>query len=394
MGFEKHYYNLHYRSDKMANDQFKQYVDRTMTDETGKERGEPMSATTNLQDELFNSVGLYSSEQINKSKYESYSRFGRVLDPHNKLNDTREYLFFVKPDLHICYNSSASNFYTSKEKRRLQSAVNGLVINPQLQDNIYFSWLIAKRPDVVRQLQYSLDKKNPFTQLLSFTVSNNLDLPSVDSTTLDTPNTIFGSNIEYLKDSETSDENPSFSLEFVDSKKLEVYHFFKAYSEYHKVRKSGLVTPPSSDYYRYKRLHNTMGVFKFLVDEDMETIRYFAYYWGVFPTNVPREAFSDPNFENGLTFTINFKAAFVEDNDPRILSHFNGLMNKVIGHHDFTNKDWMSVLKESKADFSQEIMGQTVIPNNLSTGRIINGELARGALVDMSGREFKLRWYK
>jgi hypothetical protein len=394
MGFEKHYYNLHYRSDKMANDQFKQYVGRTMTDETGKERGEPMSATTNLQDELFNSVGLYSSEQINKSKYESYSRFGRVLDPHNKLNDTREYLFFVKPDLHICYNSSASNFYTSKEKRRLQSAVNGLVINPQLQDNIYFSWLIAKRPDVVRQLQYSLDKKNPFTQLLSFTVSNNLDLPSVDSTTLDTPNTIFGSNIEYLKDSETSDENPSFSLEFVDSKKLEVYHFFKAYSEYHKVRKSGLVTPPSSDYYRYKRLHNTMGVFKFLVDEDMETIRYFAYYWGVFPTNVPREAFSDPNFENGLTFTVNFKAAFVEDNDPRILSHFNGLMNKVIGHHDFTNKDWMSVLKESKADFSQEIMGQTVIPNNLSTGRIINGELARGALVDMSGREFKLRWYK
>ena len=394
MGFEKHYYNLHYRSDKMANDQFKQYVGRKMTDETGKERGEPMSATTNLQDELFNSVGLYSSEQINKSKYESYSRFGRVLDPHNKLNDTREYLFFVKPDLHICYNSSASNFYTSKEKRRLQSAVNGLVINPQLQDNIYFSWLIAKRPDVVRQLQYSLDKKNPFTQLLSFTVSNNLDLPSVDSTTLDTPNTIFGSNIEYLKDSETSDENPSFSLEFVDSKKLEVYHFFKAYSEYHKVRKSGLVTPPSSDYYRYKRLHNTMGVFKFLVDEDMETIRYFAYYWGVFPTNVPREAFSDPNFENGLTFTINFKAAFVEDNDPRILSHFNGLMNKVIGHHDFTNKDWMSVLKESKADFSQEIMGQTVIPNNLSTGRMINGELARGALVDMSGREFKLRWYK
>ena len=137
-----------------------------------------------------------------------------------------------------------------------------------------------------------------------------------------------------------------------------------------------------------------MGVFKFLVDEDMETIRYFAYYWGVFPTNVPREAFSDPNFENGLTFTINFKSAFVEDNDPRILSHFNDLMYKLVGQRDFANKDWMGVLKESNADFSQEIMGQTVIQSNLSTGRMINGELARGALVDMTGREFKLRWYK
>ena len=69
-------------------------------------------------------------------------------------------------------------------------------------------------------------------------------------------------------------------------------------------------------------------------------------------------------------------------------------MHKVIGQRDFANKDWMGVLKESNADFSQEIMGQTVIQSNLSTGRMINGELARGALVDMAGREFKLRWYK
>lgn len=384
----------------------KTYVERTMDDRTKSrkqdDRVQNMGITfgldANLGDATFNSVGIYSSDDINENKYKKYSRFGRVLDPHNKLNDTREYLFFVKPDLHICYNEHATNIYGKLDKSESFSA-NGLTLNPQLQDNPYFVWLISKRPEVAKQLQFSLNKSDPFCNLLSFTVNNSLDLPSVDSSTLDTPNTIFGSNIEYLKDSETSDENRDFSLEFVDSKKLEVYHFFKAYSEYHKVRKSGLVTPPDPVYYQYKMLHNIMGVFKFLVDEDMETIRYYAYYWGVFPTNVPREAFSDPSFDNGLSFSINFKSAFIEDNDPRILLHFNDLMTKRIGVVDLAKKDWMPIVKQNfvKGVSNYEPALDTLRQDNVTSGgtALINGELARGAYVDMrGGGEFKLRWYK
>ena len=384
----------------------KTYVERTMDDRTKSrkqdDRVQNMGITfgldANLGDATFNSVGIYSSDDINENKYKKYSRFGRVLDPHNKLNDTREYLFFVKPDLHICYNEHATNIYGKLDKSESFSA-NGLTLNPQLQDNPYFVWLISKRPEVAKQLQFSLNKSDPFCNLLSFTVNNSLDLPSVDSSTLDTPNTIFGSNIEYLKDSETSDENRDFSLEFVDSKKLEVYHFFKAYSEYHKVRKSGLVTPPDPVYYQYKMLHNIMGVFKFLVDEDMETIRYYAYYWGVFPTNVPREAFSDPSFDNGLSFSINFKSAFIEDNDPRILLHFNDLMTKRIGVVDLSKKDWMPIVKQNfvKGVSNYEPALDTLRQDNVTSGgtALINGELARGAYVDMrGGGEFKLRWYK
>ena len=385
----------------------KTYVERTMddrtksrkqTDRNGADVGVNFGLDANLGDATFNSVGIYSSDDINENKYKKYSRFGRVLDPHNKLNDTREYLFFVKPDLHICYNEHATNIYGKLDKSESFSA-NGLTLNPQLQDNPYFVWLISKRPEVAKQLQYSLDKADPFCNLLSFTVNNSLDLPSVDSSTLDTPNTIFGSNIEYLKDSETSDENRDFSLKFVDSKKLEVYHFFKAYSEYHKVRKSGLVTPPDPVYYQYKMLHNIMGVFKFLVDEDMETIRYYAYYWGVFPTNVPREAFSDPSFDNGLSFSINFKSAFIEDNDPRILLHFNDLMTKRIGVVDLAKKDWMPIVKQNfvKGVSNYEPALDTLRQDNVTSGgtALINGDLARGAYVDMrGGGEFKLRWYK
>ena len=68
-------------------------------------------ASTYVTDELLNSQGLYSKKDINNAKFNKYSRFGRVLDPYGRLNGGREYLFFVKPDLHICipYGKSQSD---------------------------------------------------------------------------------------------------------------------------------------------------------------------------------------------------------------------------------------------------------------------------------------------
>ena len=55
-----------------------------------------------IKDDLMNSVGLYSKKDIEAARFSKYSRFGRVLDPYGRINPGREYLFFVKPDLHIC----------------------------------------------------------------------------------------------------------------------------------------------------------------------------------------------------------------------------------------------------------------------------------------------------
>ena len=43
---------------------------------------------------------------------------------------------------------------------------------------------------------------------------------------------------------------------------------------------------------------------------------------------VPRDVFGDTNFDNGLSYSINFKAAFYEDMIPDILSDFNSLTRK------------------------------------------------------------------
>ena len=275
----------------------------------------PISNDT-LDDDLFSSVGLYSKEEIEEAKYSKFSRFGRILDPMGRLNGAKEYLFFIKPDLHIVSPSNKQ-----------------MVLNNQLCDNNYLKELVQQYPDVVRQLQYSApgSNKTPFANLLSFGVNSNLDLPSSEATTIDTPHNVFDAGYEYLGDTFGSDNMPSFSLEFVDTKELEIYHFFRAYAEYHKERCSGEVTPPSNSYLKYRRLHNVMGIYKFIVDEDYETLLYWAYFWGVFPTSVPREAFSDTNFSDGLTFSISFKSAFIDDMDPGILFEFNKKMAPLIG---------------------------------------------------------------
>ena len=334
------------------------YADQSMSS-TGRTNS-PEALVNNLSDidnTLVRSVGLYSKEEIEEAKFSRFSRFGRVLDLSGHVQPGREYLFFVKPDLHICVPCHRSDIIYKWSydisKRQIpiptkSSSVGGpLVINPQLQNNQYFSRLCETNPDVISQLQYSVSD-NPFACLLSFYVNSFLSLDSSTSKTMETPATIYGTNYNYLQDSEDSDEMYSFNLEFMDNKFLDVYHFFKAYNEYHIARKSGLVTPPSLDYYKYKRLHNTMGIYKFIVAEDMETILYWAYFWGVIPTSCPREAFQDPSFSQGLTFSVSFEAAFIEDMNPRILMQFNKLMLEIIDNKAIdTNKNVLPIVKQN-----------------------------------------------
>lgn len=374
-----------------------------------------------LDDSLFNSVGLYSKEEIEEARFTKYSRFGRVLDPYGRLNPGREYLFFVKPDLHIVIpNGDTKPYGAIYEIGNFTNVdvgepIHDMVLNPQLQENPYFMNLLLTHPNVIQELQFSAGNKlrknrDPFIHSLSFGVISNLPLDSVSMETLDNPSTVFGTSYKYVRDSEASDENYSFSLEFVDNKNLDIYHFFKAYSEYHIARKSGFVTPPSLDFYRYKRLHNTMGIYKFVVAEDMETIIYWAYLWGVYPTSVPRDAFQDPSFPdgNGLTFTVSFEAAFIEDMNPMILNQFNSLMRPYLKAKGCNNvNNWLPTTRQNLTEKYIWINGvQYLNPSYDSTispiggkADIIDGTLPIGALVDgrkigdEKQQKYRLRWY-
>lgn len=294
----------------------------------GVESGIFTNDISNMKDmgALFQSNNLYNRVDIDWCN--KFNRFG-ILDPYNALTNTREYLFFTKPDLHICEPGT-------------------MTLNPQLANNELFVEMSHRYPHIIVQLQKSIYSEksadyNPFMTVLSNSVKNKLDMPEISANVIDTAATIFGTSINYRGDAFNAGEKYEFSLEFEDTKYTELYHLFKAMEEYAQLKKFGIVTPPNinkaeadengyaySQYIQNKELHDQFSIFKFIVDEDYQDIIYYAILAGVFTKTVPREAFSDIDPNGGLRYNVQFEAQFVDDSKPWILVQFNDLINSTM----------------------------------------------------------------
>ena len=236
-------------------------------------------------------------------------RFG-FIDPYRTVSTVREYLFFTKPDL---------NIYKQDDAGRPSS-----ILNEYLKTRSYWTELASMHNDVIRELELSLDTSNPFNNLLGNTVINTLEIPSTEAEMIDTPANMYGVSYTYRGSSEASDNNPTFSLEFRDTKYLPVYHFFKAYDDYETIKHHGHL-PPCVKYRRDRILYDQYSIYKFLVGDDGETILYYGKFYGVKSKSVPRDVFSNTDYSNGLSYSIDFGAAFYDDMKPFILAEFNNL---------------------------------------------------------------------
>ena len=255
-----------------------------------------------------NASGLRRSYDIDY--FNRYYRFG-VIDPYTALSKTKEFLFFTKPDLYIYHRLDTLSYA-------------GTTLRPELEQIPFWVELSNRYPEIIKNLQSSCKSISPFNFLLGNTVRNNLSTPGLSANMVETPVNMYGVGYSYRGSSESSDDNFDFSLEFKDTKDLVVYRYFKAYEEYETLKHHGVIGPYKK-YIEEKIIHDQFAVYKFLVDEDMETIIYYAKYYGVMPTGVPRDVFSDSEFDDGLKFSVDFKAAFFEDMNPLIISDFNEL---------------------------------------------------------------------
>lgn len=255
---------------------------------------------------LYHAAGIYKRNEIDY--FSKRYRFG-ILNPYESLTNCREYLFFTKPDLNI-YPRDNTNGSVSKE------------LNSYLQTKPYWRELASKNYEIIKLLQMSIDPGDKFNHLLENMVQSNLDVPGVTAEMIETPNNMYGVGYTYRGSSEASDDSFDFSLEFKDTKYLPVYHFFKAYEDYETLKHHGQLEP-WRQYIMDKILYDQYSIYKFIVDEDGETIIYYAKFFGVKSKSLPRDVFSNTNFDNGLSYSIDFNAAFFDDMKPYILTNFN-----------------------------------------------------------------------
>ena len=245
--------------------------------------------------------------------FDKFARFG-VIDPFNAMTVTKEYVFITKPDLCLVQG-------------------NGIA-QPILSNVPFFQDTIARFPEVANQLQYSVDAKKPFMNMLSNSLTNTLDLPGISADTIETSANAWGTKISYRGTSHKSDEEFDFTLEFEDTKNLGVYTLFKLYDEYEKYKWNGglnFTNVEDGSYDRWKNyiknkvLYDVMSLYKFVVAEDGMRIIYWAKLTGCYPTSIPREAFSDMSNSDGQKISVGWKCHFVRDMDPMTIIQFNKL---------------------------------------------------------------------
>ena len=251
------------------------------------------------------------------NKFTKFSRYGTI-DPHTELvSGTREYLFFSKPDLHL--------FDKGKE--------NTMVMNPELRFNPFFQEAINHYPYTCMALQQTYDNgvfsydlkyntSNKFIQILSNMVTSTLDLPDISAGDVAGNQNLYQIGTSYREGSIVSDLQYDFTLEFKDTKYMDVYMFFKVYDEYFRYKYEEELTPVSNTYIINRILPEAISIWKVIAD-DTGRIIYWAKAIGCMPMTVPRGSVS--NIENQIKFSVNFKAQFVKDMDPVNLLELNNL---------------------------------------------------------------------
>lgn len=311
--------------------------------------------------------GLYQRSQL--GLYSKTHRFGNI-NYYGAISTGREFLFFTKPDLHIVQR----NAKTGAIENKLNSALEGIP---------FWIDLFYSRKDAIALLQSSygtnsVPKADPFNHLFQNNCISNLELQSLQAEMIDTPQNIYGVNFKYRGSSESSDDGPEFSLEFKDTRWLDIYTVFKAYEEYETLKHHGVIRP-HIDYIMNKIVHDQFAVYKFIVDEDMESIIYYGKMYGVTPKSLPRDVFGNPNFDNGLSYSIDFAAAFYEDMNPNIIADFNALA-----------KPWYDSQKYNIGVYNANL--DRVDRRAATAAYIVKDNSSPVAKLSTAGYVYKLKW--
>lgn len=124
-----------------------------------------------------------------------------------------------------------------------------------------------------------------------------------------------------------------FSIEYMETSDMFVTTYHKIWFDYMQGVREGVLKPVPG---AIKGLSNKTGktrtgyidymcsVYYFLLDVDGSTIKYWAKYTGVFPTNIPFSTFKWEQGNTGLKkLNISYQYNFKEDMNPVLFEEFN-----------------------------------------------------------------------
>lgn len=120
----------------------------------------------------------------------------------------------------------------------------------------------------------------------------------------------------------------SLSVNFSESKDLEIIKFHYYWMKYIECIRFGLHTPKKSNV-RRRTIDYTSSLYYFILDMDMSKILYFTKYTGIYPVNVPLSSLSpgDISSKAPLDVSITYAYQHKEEMNPSIIFDFNSVAN-------------------------------------------------------------------
>lgn len=289
---------------------------------TGRVSEEDQKSIDELKTALMDDSGIRKTLRANgvfeptDMQYNTYFYPWHRNDPFNRVQSTREIVFFTKPYLPLLSGDQT--------------------LGEEYANTPYFRELYKRGyRQTFADLCYgrgAIGSGCPFIHILTNRITASIDVPDVAVDELETAQNLWGTRILYPKSSMSSDENLDFTCEFEDTKYLEIYQLFKAWDLYRQGKWWGIFTP-NEQYVRDKILYDQIAVYKFTIAEDGETLLHWCKWTGCYPKSFSRSAFSDIPKEGPLKITVDFKlSGWFEDMEPNILSDFNQLIRNWTGY--------------------------------------------------------------
>lgn len=271
-------------------------------------------------EDLRSSLGI---EQKGKTNFNSFNVY-KNLEGEDFLTTGVSYLFFTKPCLHFGTNI-------------LSSLKQDVAIYNNLQQSNFFRTcpfiddIVNRKGKMYSDVLRNLKGGSGFIPFVTNFMQNfeTQDIVTETFTANDTFKgyklTLPGSNVE-------SHVSGTFSLTFNETRNMEITVFHKVWSDYIEAVRRGSIVASADAIRRFNKdnsinkgyIEYMNSAYYFLLEPDGKTIKYYAKYTGVFPTNVPYSAFGWEMGNNGAKkVTINYQYNFKEDMNPEILKEFN-----------------------------------------------------------------------
>lgn len=249
-----------------------------------------------------------SKDVLFKRNVALYNRF-KLANPADILSRGFPHVFFTRPDCNIF------------------SDMTGTKARSRVAADPTFARALSNKKELLMSLQQVTNSAVGNCKFWNMFLSNKAESFSLTDESIDKDSygTTYRKNkVSYGKSNEESKGSGEFTVDFRDTRDLDIFQINKLWTDYISNVYVGKWYPKSR-YLWQKALDYACSVYYIITAEDGETIIFWSKYYGVFPLNTPSSAYSWTSgspIEN-QKLQIQYAYSWKEDYNPQSMVEFN-----------------------------------------------------------------------